>query len=189
MYFNILKKAAKEPKRAFLIGKGIILGNFYRQFYNNFSKKVVIGKRLRVNGKMSIKGPGKVYIGNDVSIGMVTTLWTYSENAILTIGNNTFLNGTRFACENNIFVGNNVILADCRIMDTDFHGIYPNNRNIHKTFPIKIEDGVWITIECVILKGSIIGKGATVTPKTVINGNVPANSLYGSFNGEVLKMF
>ena len=118
---------------------------------------------------------------------MTVTPWTFDDNAVISIGDGTFLNGTRFACEKSIKIGKNVILADCRIMDTDFHGLDPDNRHIHKSAPIIIGDNVWITIASVILKGVTIGHGSTITPNSVVTEAVPSRVVYGGNPGRIIK--
>ena len=66
---------------------------YYSIFFRN---RVALGSRVKIFGKLSIRGPGKVLIGNDVNISMRVTPWTYDKDAIITIGDNVFLNGTKF---------------------------------------------------------------------------------------------
>ncbi len=178
-------KGIKSPYRAYRAVRSRAFGHFYK-FWYGIRGKATIGKNFRVNGWLSIKGPGHVIIGDNVVVGMTVTPWTEKPNSTIKIGDNTFLNGTRFACEETIVIGDNVILADCRIMDTDYHGIDPYNRHQHKSAPIYIHDNVWITIACVVLKGVTIGWGATITPNSVVNEDVPQESIYGGNPGRVL---
>jgi len=174
-----LKKALKDPWHALGVLKAIGLGYWYKLWYKITFKDVVIGKNFKVYGRLSIKGPGRVYIGDNCRIGMVVTPWTFHDEAVISIGDNVFLNGTRFACEDAIGIGDDVILADCRIMDTDFHGLDPNDRGNYNTAPIFIGNKVWLTIGVVVLKGVTIGDGCTVTPNSVVNANLTHNSIYG----------
>jgi len=179
-------KIIRDPLIAINIFMQYINGFYYKASCTILRKRVKIGKNFRVAGKLSIKGPGVVEIGDNVKVSMVVTPWTYSKDASIKIGNNVFLNGTRFGCASNIVVEDDCILADCRILDTDFHGIHPLNRHIPMTAPIYIRKNVWITPACFILKGIEIGTGSTITPNSVVTTNVPANCVFGG-NPAVLR--
>ncbi|MDB6427910.1 hypothetical protein PIJ49_12475 [Curtobacterium sp. 20TX0008] len=47
------------------------------------------------------------------------------------------------------------------------------------TRPIVIEDGVWVTSRCMVSGGVTIGRSALITPMSVVNRDVPANSISG----------
>jgi acetyltransferase-like isoleucine patch superfamily enzyme len=131
-----------------------------------------------------VKGPGTVLIGNNVRINGTShavTPWTYDRNAIISIGNNVFLNGTRFGCRQKIDIGDDCIVADCRILDTDHHSIMPYRRNdpvAIKSAPIRVGTNVWLAMDCVVLKGVEIGENTTITAKSVVVSNCMANCIY-----------
>lgn len=59
-------------------------------------------------------------------------------------------------------------------MDTDFHKIFDqitHNRLNHDS-PIKIEDDSWIGCRCIVLKGSVIPKGAILGAGSVASGRL-----------------
>jgi len=110
------------------------------------------------------------------------TPWTSNKRAKIIIGNNVFLNGTRFSCNKQIEIGDDCIIADCRLLDTDFHSIIPDKRNDSgyiKSEPIKIGKNVWIAMDSVVLRGVEIGDNATVSAKSVVHNDVPKNTVYG----------
>ncbi|MGI0077752.1 MAG: acyltransferase, partial [Nitrosopumilaceae archaeon] len=160
---------------------------YYKSKYYIFNRRVKIGRNFLVFGTLNINGPGWVIIGDNVKIGMYVTPWTQHKDATIRISDGVFMNGTRFACESSIQVGENTILADCRIMDTDFHGIDPNNRDVYKVAPIKIGANVWITIQCVVTKGVSIGIGTTVTPNSVVCSDLPPNTICGGNPAVVIR--
>ena len=177
---NKIMKAALNPGKAYAHVMRSLRGLLYKGLYAVIRPRVTIGRNFKVDGTLSIRGPGRVVIGDNVTIGMHVTPWTHEENAVLRIGNGVFLNGTRFGCSEAITVGDGCILADCRIMDTDHHGTDPRRRHEAKKAPIVIGKNVWITIQCVVLKGTSIAEGCTVTPNSVVNRDLPVpNSIYG----------
>lgn len=182
---NLFLKVIKNPLKGFEIVKLLARGQYYKLKYKLLNKNVRIGKYFKVSGKFSIKGPGKVTIGDAVIIDGTTftvTPWTLEADAEIIIGNNTILNGTRFGCAQRIEIGDYSLIGDCRILDTDFHSIYPEKRNDPKYIgvsPIKIGNKVWITIGCVILKGVTIGDNSIIAANTVVYNDVEENSIYG----------
>lgn len=182
-----LVKAINNPFVAIDVVLQFSRGYYYKMLFKLLRKRVKIGKKFRVEGKLSIKGPGTVEVGDNVTIGMLVTPWTYDKDAVLKIGNNVYLNGTRFGCINNIVVEDDCILAECRITDTDCHGVHPNYREISMSAPIHIGKNVWVTVDCVILKGVDIGTGSTITPNSVITTNVPPNSVFGGNPAVLMK--
>lgn len=139
-----------------------------------------IGKRLLVDGGLVIKGPGRVIIGDRVNCGNRVTLYTDHKDAVIRIGDNTFLNGPRFSCVKEITIGAGCILADCRILDSDYHSIDPDRREeTPEPRAVVVEDKVWLTMNVFIMKGVTVGEGSTVTPNSVVTSNVEPRSLFG----------
>ena len=184
-----LEKALADPGKALRVVLSLGKGYWFKLWYQHILKKATFGKNFKVDGWLSIKGPGSVHFGDNVHLDMLVTPWTFAKNAFIHIGNGTYLNGTRFACASGIYIGKNCIMADCRIMDTDFHGVHPNYRDVSKTADIIIEDNVWITIQSVVLKGSYIGTGSTISPNSVVTGTVPRNVVAGGNPLQILREF
>ena len=129
-------------------------------------------------------------IGDNVMIDMLVTPFTYSREAVIEIGDGVFLNGTRFSCTQAIRVGSRSILAECRIGDSDFHSSDPDHRadpEYIRSAPVIIEENVWITVGCVILKGSRIGRNSTITPNSVVRGEIPPDCIAGGNPATVWK--
>jgi len=190
---SILCKAIRNPLKAYDVLIRLARGQYYKLKYTFGNKNVKIGKRLKVRAKLSIKGPGKVIIGDDVCIdgsSHTVTTWTYSKGAEIIIGNNVFINGARFGCTKRIEVGHCSILADCRILDTDFHSTNPLKRNdpdFIESAPIKIGNNVWIALGSVILKGVTIGDNSTIAAQSVVQKDVDANSIFAGNPAVLIK--
>lgn len=180
-----IRKAFHNPSLAFRVVKSLLKGHYYKLKYRMLGKDVQIGNNFRVRAGFSIKGSGKVIFGDDVIVdgtSHAVTPWTANKDAEITIGNNVFLNGTRFSCARKIEVGNNCILADCRILDTDFHSLIPQKRDDPgsiESSPIKIGNNVWIAMGSVVLRGVTIGDNSTISAMSVVTKDVEADSLYG----------
>lgn len=165
-------KAIKNPNILLRYTRTLGRGYIYKTWCYLTNKRVTIGRNFHLDGWVSIKGPGRVVIGDNVRIGGFTTPWTFKRDAVIEIGDNVFLNSTRFACADNIKVGNYSLLADCRVMDTNFHSEDPNFRHgfYDTPEPIIIGRNTWITIQTVVLKGTTIGDNTILSPNSVVSG-------------------
>lgn len=193
MAIDKIKRGFTNPIKAFSYLMLILNGFYYKLKYTVLKRNVRIGKNFKVHGKFSFRGPGKLTIGNNVFVDGTShsvTPWTCDTNAEIVIGNNVFLNGTRFGCHKRIDIGDDCIIADCRILDTDFHSTMPQKRNdpkFIKSAPIKIGKNVWIALDCVILRGVSIGDNSTISAKSVVYNDVPAYCIYGGNPAVLIK--
>jgi acetyltransferase-like isoleucine patch superfamily enzyme len=140
------------------------------------------GRRLSIPGSLRLRGPGRVVLGDDVVVDAKTDIFTHSSEAVVTIGDRSFVNGTRFGCVREIRIGPGAILADARIMDTDFHSIHRNRRQ--KTAPIQVApvvigENVWIAAGAAVLRGVTIGDDSVVAFGSVVTKDVPSGTIVG----------
>lgn len=179
MYYNVKRYGFKRPK--LLIGKNTMI---------NFSKTsdLKIGGRFEVSvdcdiklktevkirdrGELSIEGSVEILNGCYLFVG---------DHAKLKIGNGTSINtNTRISCSNKIEIGKDCLISfDVVIIDNDYHQIYIDGTPKQKSNPIIIGDNVWIGARAVVLKGVSIGENSVVAAGTVVNKDVPPNTLVG----------
>lgn len=137
--------------------------------------EVTAGARLSIQGRLRTRGPGKIILGNNVIIGDSTDLYTHSKNALIRIGHGTFLNGTRMSSQQEIQVGERCILADARIMDTDFHSLsrdrWQSSAKINIS-PVIIDENVWVAAGSAILRGTHIGRDSVIGFGSVVTGDI-----------------
>lgn len=178
-FFQKLHKGLKQPAQAYSYLISVLKGLVCRTRYSLVGKRISIGKKFCVSGSLKIKGPGRVVIGKNVCVdgcGHPVTLFTYSEDAVISIGSNSFVNGTRFGCQEKISIGDYAILGDARILDTDFHSIAPNRHSadaIIKSTPVMIDENVWVGGAATILKGVHVGRDSVVGFAAVVTRDVP----------------
>jgi len=175
-------RGVRQPGKAFSAVRARMRGEIFKIWCLVRRRRVSIGRRLILDGKLKIRGPGRVIIGDNVMIGMSVTPFTYAPEAVIEIGDGVYLNGTRFGCKKRIRVGARSILAECRITDWDFHSTHPDHRNdpdYIRGAPITIGENVWITADCTILKGTTIGRDSTVGPNSVVRDDIPPGSIAG----------
>ncbi|HEY2015164.1 MAG TPA: acyltransferase, partial [Bryobacteraceae bacterium] len=115
-------------------------------------------------------------------------------DAVIEIGDDSYLSNASLACSTRISVGKRVFIAGgVTIIDCDFHplaaaarlldsiAISPGGdrtrRPVLVAKPVFIEDDVWIGYNATILKGVRIGAGAVIPPCSVITESVEPNTL------------
>jgi putative colanic acid biosynthesis acetyltransferase WcaF len=112
-----------------------------------------IGTGVTFRPRTRVKFPWKLTIGNDVWIG----------------------EGVWFHNQDRISVGNDVVISQETMLTTGSHAHRKDMALI--TSPIQIKDGAWITSRCMILGGVTIGISAVVAPMTVVDVDVPDNTI------------
>jgi acetyltransferase-like isoleucine patch superfamily enzyme len=128
-------------------------------------------------------------------IGDGSRVYTWTEFSVepegaVVVGERSTLVGGLIMCAERVEIGNDVVVSyDVTIADCDFHPIEPVARRQDTiaispdsdraeraplvTAPVVIEDGAWIGIGAVILKGVRIGAGARVQAGAVVTRDVP----------------
>jgi acetyltransferase-like isoleucine patch superfamily enzyme len=106
----------------------------------------------------------------------------------LVIGENSVINAKcRLDNRGGIFIGQNVsisqevliLTADHDVSASDFAG---------RSFPVTIEDYVWIGTRAVILPGVTIGKGALIAAGAVVTKDVIPYAIVAGVPAKVIKM-
>jgi acetyltransferase-like isoleucine patch superfamily enzyme len=181
---------ARAPRKTLAVLVAIAKGRWCRVSCRLRGVRFEAGRNLRVYGRLSIKGPGRVRFGHNVVVQMRVTPWTYHTAAVIEVGDDTFLNGTQFGCFCNIVVGPRSILARASIMDTNFHSTAIDRHNPAapvKVAPVRIGANVWIAAEAGILPGTIIGDNSVVGFGAVCSGEYPANVLIAAAPAGVVR--
>lgn len=196
MNIEKIKKGMKNPVKAYKSLKNLAKGHYYKIKYKLLNQNVTIGRNFHVRGRLIIKGPGKVIIGDNVTMDGSTTgpvtPFTNNKNAVIIIGSGVTTGGIRISCSTRVEIGDDSIVAESRILDTDFHSVNPLRRNdpdLIKSSPIIIGENVWIGIECVIMRGVTIGGNSTIAARSVLYSNtlVPENTIFGGNPAALLK--
>ena len=183
-------QAAANPSRAVAVTAALLRGWLYRVWFAVTGRRVVIGRNFRVEGRLVVRGPGRVLIGDDVTIGMRVTPWTYHQDAVITIGNRCFLNGTRFGCASEIWIGADSIVAEAHVLDTNFHSTARDRWSPEarpRVAPVRIERNVWIAANAGILPGTRIGENSVVGFGAVCAGEYSADSVIAGNPARVVR--
>lgn len=138
---------------------------------------IVLGTNTTIRGRLVVwKHNGKITIGDHCFVGSRTEIWSMSD---ITIGNR-------------VLISHNV-----NIIDSNSHSKSAIERHRHyrhiveqghpanpelladiPTKPIVIEDDVWISFGCTILKGVRIGARSIIAAGAIVTHDVPCDTLY-----------
>lgn len=169
------------------------------------SRGVQVGKNINLKGKPQIlRFTGTIKIGDNVSLrskdyGYHSSIYSPTrlmtdthKHAVIEIGDHTRINGASIHATEKIIIGRNcLIAANVTIVDSDGHGLNPDERHLVNPVsrPVIIEDNVWIGINCIILKGVTIGKNSVIGAGSVVAKNVPANCVVTGNPVQIVKTF
>ncbi len=141
-------------------GKGVVVNSsFLSNLVGLYQRTIIVAKKN-----------GEIHIGDHVGISGATI---YSWEKI-TIGDYTRIG------------------ANVKIIDTDFHPVDPTerlngNNTAAKTSPIQIGKNVFIGMNSIILKGTVIGDNCVVGAGAVVVGRYESNSVIVGNPASVIK--
>lgn len=164
-----------------------------RRLNSNKNAEVQIANTVRLDKQSKVLAYANTHIqigdnvylrsnpdGYHTGIPFPTSLLADKPDALISIGANCRLNGVYVHSQKAIQIGDNcVIAAGVNIIDSNGHQVNSSNRTIGRddSQPIIIGNNVWIGLNAIILKGSVIGDNSVVTAGSVVKGVFPNNAL------------
>lgn len=162
------------------------------------------GKKSLIKPVLNSANEKYISIGDNVNIGAFCRITVSTEfggikckskNRIrlkignsVDIGNNTFISGN-----NDIEIGDNVIMAPNVFITDHEHGFYDIKKNLHEQ-PltedgyVKIEDNVFLGVKSTILKNVIIGEHSVVA-NSVVTKNIPPFCIAAGNPARIIKRY
>ena len=163
------------------LGKGCKFWNRTR-FYLEKGSIIQIGNKCLFRSDVD---------SNLIGVNHKCIISAHSGDAKIIIGNNCAFSGTSIGIKSGIEIGNNVLVgANTIITDFDWHAKDPNDRdnpNLIMGKDIVIEENVWISANCIILKGVKIGRNTIIGAGSVVVSGQPPNSICAGNPCRVLK--
>jgi len=156
--------------------------------------RVRFGSGVVANHRVDIRGPGRVEVGDDANLYPFvgrTRLYTRAPSAVIRVGRNVRLNGTILQAAELIDIGDDCILGDANLMDSDMHSISPQRRHDPRapirTAPIVVERNVWVGGQAAVLPGVRIGENSVVGFRAVVTSDVPPNVVVAGNPARVVR--
>lgn len=165
-----------------------LLINFvWFKIYYLFDKKIKINLRQRISYSTEIRIQGnksQLTIGNYLHTKRNVTI--QSDGGDILIGDCVFINeNCNIVCRESIVIESGVSIGP-NVMIYDHDHDIKHGQGFLKA-PIKIEKGVWIGANCLILKGVHIGEGAVIAAGTVLKYDVPSKTIAYNDRKLILK--
>ena len=166
---------------------------------------VKLGTGLKLRGLPCIlRRQGSIDIGDSVTVNSSflsnltginhrTIIVTRLPEAKIIIGNNVGISGATIYARDSITIGNNVLIgANAKIIDSDFHPMDIQARNADDKSqitnrPVVIEDDCFLGTDCIILKGTHLGRGCIVGAGAVVSGTFAPGSVIVGNPGKAIK--
>jgi len=160
-------------------------GAIYSLWYGYFRKNVSIGTGLRIYKKLRISGSGRVDIGRNFVVDGIcgdrsqyVTLDVLHPDSVIRIGNNARFHAARISAKFKISIGDDVLIEESGVIDTDFHSIEKKRENSSdenaEKCSVSIGDRVSIGSRSFVTKGLTIGDDVIVAPGSVVATSVKA---------------
>jgi acetyltransferase-like isoleucine patch superfamily enzyme len=140
-----------------------------------------IGRSPRVEGRLWIRGPGRVFIGDRVRFAGLEApieLHAVLPGAEIHIADDVVLcGGTSIEAQRQVVIGRRCRLGPfTKIMDTHFHPLRGDGPP-PPPVPITLEEEVQLGARSILLPGACLQRGARVCADTVVSRPVPPSSV------------
>lgn len=155
-------------------------------------ERIRLGKRVSIVGTpiVDVRRGARIVIGDEVTLNSSNRgyhlnmhspvkLLADRPGATISIGEKTRIHGSCLHAYSSISIGRRcLIAANCQLADGNGHDLsfedVENRINtIGDSFPIVVEDCVWIGSNCIVLPGVTIARGAVVGAGSVVTKDIP----------------
>lgn len=192
---RLFTRAKANPSQAVPGAIAALNGLRYRAWFAIAKPRVKIGAGLRVYGKLVVRGPGRVVIGEncfvDSKIFRAVSIMTVNREARVVVGDDVGFNGTAIQCHDRVEIGDLSNLADAYIVDSPAHALSADRRSLPSdalpTAPVKIGRNVWVSCGCVILHGVEIGENSVIGANTLVRKSLPPDGFYAGSPARFVK--
>lgn len=150
-------------------------------------KNISVGPGLRMYCKLEIQGEGTVSIGKNCVVSGISgdnrhyvTIYALSPAAIITIGDNAMLFAARISSKFSVKIGNGFLIEESGITDTDFHSITSDRGQPSESdekCQVRIGHRVSVGARSIICKGVTVGDDVVIYPGSIVNKDVPSESV------------
>jgi acetyltransferase-like isoleucine patch superfamily enzyme len=125
------------------------------------------------------------HTSNLIGINRPCIISTLKEGAEIVIGRDCGFSGTVIGCAVRVVLGENVRCgANTLITDTDWHTDDPRSS---PDAPVVIENGVWLGVNVIVLKGVTIGENTFVAAGSIVAKSLPSNVIAAGSPAKVIR--
>ena len=152
---------------------------------------VLIGRKVRFEGRVLIKGAHRIRIGSHTTVGRLIQLDTFREGYI-DIGEHCFIGHfTIITADTLVTIGDRVLISPtCFISDIN-HGTAGNAAILdvspEKAQPVNIGSGSWLGTMTTVVAGAQIGEGAVIGAGSLVNCPIPPLAIAVGRPAKVVK--
>ena len=172
---------APRPARFRLYGKlqaaaALTRGGWYRAKYALLGVGFRAGRNFRVYGRLDVRGPGEVTLGDDTMVIGRARLYTHAAGARLTVGDRATLGAVHVDCALDVTIGRDCLIGDAYVADTASHSVRVDRHDPRapvQTAAVWIGDNVWLAQFAGVLAGSRIGNNSVVSCGSVCSRAYP----------------
>jgi maltose O-acetyltransferase len=174
-----------------------LVSTFWLAVYRlRYGKRVSFGRNFITNGKLVVRGKGRVLFGDDVNAwchAEKNVLIAFSPQARIVIGDGCRLSGAGIQANLLITIGPRCMLNSTLILDTDFHQVDPVLRHDPTApapcAPVTLEENVWVAGQSAILRGVTIGENSVVAFRAVVTKDVSPNVVVAGNPARIVREF
>jgi maltose O-acetyltransferase len=164
------------------------------------SGRLFMDKHVRLFVPLRCDGEGVVHVSDRTKLGWPQAprcgegsvlLQARNKDAVIRIGRHCALsNNVSIIAVESVEIGDDCLIGDLvSIMDSDFHGIAPDQRRTGpiQTVPVKLGNNVWLGSRVIVQKGVTIGTNSIVAPNAVVTSSIPANAIAAGIPARVIR--
>ena len=173
-----LWKLRVDPVQTVKTVIAVLRGRVYPAWCRARGVRFSAGRNLRIYGRLDVRGPGEVVVGEDVIILEHVRLWTHDRAALLRVGDRVTMGQARVGCAREVVVGDDCQLGESYIMDTDFHSTRADRHDPRapvRVAPVHVGNNVWIGHYVGVLPGARVGDNSVVSFGSVVMREYPDN--------------
>ncbi|MBC8238712.1 MAG: acyltransferase [Helicobacteraceae bacterium] len=153
---------------------------------------LTIAKNVKLaNCKIRVKGKNNKLTIEEGTVIRYTQLEILGDNSSIYIGKNCIIGHESYLSAKEgrtLIVKDNCSLSrNVKVMTSDGHPIYQNNKIINHAVDITLENNVWVADNVTILKGSNIGANSVLGINSTVTKSVPSNSIAVGNPAKVVK--
>ncbi|MDA8164977.1 MAG: DapH/DapD/GlmU-related protein [Desulfobacteraceae bacterium] len=181
----------RNPGRALRVMHGLVWGLILKSVFRVTNPNVKIGRQFRAYGRLRIRGPGRVIIGDRACVtkGFLRTpcILTHTPDSEVVLGDGCNLSGTRISSISSVVVGRDAVLASTTIADSlmipapdqeidrQWQQRYVRKVRIGRHFWAGansfVAGGAEVGDECVLGAGAVLLGGKEYPPCSLLMGN------------------